>query len=68
MSRKKRPSWIFSASIPTNTPWSRLSKNWLRSPSMNHLVPFHVRCTSLRAVWHPRPRRKPWEWSENWGS
>ncbi len=36
------------------------------SPSMNQVVPVQVFATSLRAVWHPRRGRKPWERPENW--
>jgi hypothetical protein len=38
------------------------------SPSMNQTMPFHVRRISVRAVWHPRPGRNPWQWSLNCGS
>ena len=50
------------------SPFRPLSKQPLMSPSMNHLVPFHVLWIFVRADWHPRFGLKPWLWSENWGS
>jgi hypothetical protein len=48
--------------------WSIVSKQPLRSPSRNHLVPVPVCLISPKAMWHPRSGRKPCEWSLNCGS
>jgi hypothetical protein len=50
------------------TEWSRLPKQSEMSPSMNQTVPVHLAATSLKAVWQPRPERKPCERPENRGS
>ena len=42
ISRRNRPSWIFSDRIVSMTSWSRLPKQSEMSPSMNHVVPVQV--------------------------
>lgn len=48
--------------------YDHASKQSAMSPSINQVVPVHRSATSLSAVWHPLPARKPCERSENRGS
>src|SRR5664279_3795713 len=64
ISRRNRPSWIFSERILTIISWSKDPKQSEMSASMNQVVPLQVSATCRNAVWQPGPERNPCEWSE----
>src|SRR5579863_2775506 len=66
-SLRNRLSRIFSARLDSKTSWSSDPKQSDMSPSMNQVVPVHFLDTSVSAVWHPRPGRKPCDRPENCG-
>src|SRR2546426_9474465 len=59
ISRRKRPSWIFSPRIDNRTEWSKLSKHAAMSPSTNQVVPSHVRLDLLKGRVAPSAWPKP---------
>lgn len=61
-------SEILCLTVSIRSLWSKVSKHFDISPSINQFMEVKVLLISPKAVWHPLLGLNPWEWMEKLGS